>query len=226
MSTFDTIFGMITAGLAAIAAISLVVAGVLIMNVMLVAVSQRTAEIGLLKAVGARNRQIIALFLTEAACLSLLGASSVSPSAGPASWALELAFPVLDFRATAWAVGGRRRRRHRERTGVRHPAGTSCGRARSRHRAGATLTAMRSQRFPPLHRAIGRRAPDCAARLTALGIGIGVTAVVLLTSIGEGLNRYIVEQFTQFGTHTLVDQSRQGEHVRDLARRAELRRDR
>ena len=40
--------------------------------------------------------------------------------------------------------------------------------------------------------------------LTALGIGIGVTAVVLLTSIGEGLNRYVVEQFTQFGTHTLA----------------------
>jgi len=39
--------------------------------------------------------------------------------------------------------------------------------------------------------------------LTALGIGIGVTAVVLLTSIGEGLNTYIVEQFTQFGTTTL-----------------------
>ena len=69
VSTFDSIFEMITAGLAAIAAISLVVAGVLIMNVMLVAVSQRTAEIGLLKAVGARRRQIIALFLTEAASL-------------------------------------------------------------------------------------------------------------------------------------------------------------
>jgi putative ABC transport system permease protein len=39
--------------------------------------------------------------------------------------------------------------------------------------------------------------------LTALGIGIGVTAVVLLTSIGEGLNTYMVEQFTQFGTNTL-----------------------
>jgi putative ABC transport system permease protein len=39
--------------------------------------------------------------------------------------------------------------------------------------------------------------------LTALGIGIGVTAVVLLTSIGEGLNRYVVEQFTQFGTTTI-----------------------
>jgi putative ABC transport system permease protein len=39
--------------------------------------------------------------------------------------------------------------------------------------------------------------------LTALGIGIGVTAVVLLTSIGEGLNTYMVDQFTQFGTTTL-----------------------
>ena len=42
--------------------------------------------------------------------------------------------------------------------------------------------------------------------LTALGIGIGVTAVVLLTSIGEGLNHYIVDQFTQFGTTTLAVQ--------------------
>ena len=39
--------------------------------------------------------------------------------------------------------------------------------------------------------------------LTSLGIGIGVTAVVLLTSIGEGLNTYMVEQFTQFGTTTI-----------------------
>jgi putative ABC transport system permease protein len=39
--------------------------------------------------------------------------------------------------------------------------------------------------------------------LTALGIGIGVTAVVLLTSIGAGVNTYVVEQFTQFGTTTL-----------------------
>jgi putative ABC transport system permease protein len=42
--------------------------------------------------------------------------------------------------------------------------------------------------------------------LTALGIGIGVTAVVLLTSIGEGLNSFVVEQFTQFGTTTLAVQ--------------------
>ncbi len=103
VSTFDTIFNMITAGLAGIAAISLVVAGVLIMNVMLVAVSQRTGEIGLLKAVGARNRQILALFLTEAACLSLLGAC-VGLVLGAGGIALmKILFPVLDFAAPPWA---------------------------------------------------------------------------------------------------------------------------
>jgi putative ABC transport system permease protein len=103
VSTFDTIFNMITAGLAAIAAISLVVAGVLIMNVMLVAVSQRTAEIGLLKAVGARNRQILALFLTEAACLSLLGAAVGIALGVGGIWLMKALFPALDFAAPPWA---------------------------------------------------------------------------------------------------------------------------
>ena len=103
VSTFDSIFGMITAGLAAIAAISLVVAGVLIMNVMLVAVSQRTAEVGLLKAVGARNRQILGLFLTEAACLSLLGALVGIAIGLGGILVLKMAFPVLDFAAPPWA---------------------------------------------------------------------------------------------------------------------------
>ena len=102
-ATFDTIFNMITAGLAAIAAISLIVAGVLIMNVMLVAVSQRTAEIGLLKAVGARNRQVLALFLTEAACLSLLGAVVGIVFGAGGIWLMKLLFPVLDFAAPLWA---------------------------------------------------------------------------------------------------------------------------
>ncbi len=42
--------------------------------------------------------------------------------------------------------------------------------------------------------------------LTSIGIGIGVTAVVLLTSIGEGVNRYVIEQFTQFGTNVIAVQ--------------------
>jgi putative ABC transport system permease protein len=104
VATFDTIFAMITAGLAGIAAISLMVAGVLIMNVMLVAVSQRTNEIGLLKALGARNRQILGLFLTEAGWLSLLGAI-VGLAVGLGGIALlRAAFPVLDFAAPWWAT--------------------------------------------------------------------------------------------------------------------------
>jgi putative ABC transport system permease protein len=50
------------------------------------------------------------------------------------------------------------------------------------------------------------RAHRMRSMLTALGIGIGVTAVVLLTAIGQGLNRYVVEQFTQFGTTTIAVQ--------------------
>ena len=69
LATFDRIFTALTLTLAGIASISLAVAGILIMNVMLVAVSQRTAEVGLLKALGARGRQITAIFLAEAVLL-------------------------------------------------------------------------------------------------------------------------------------------------------------
>jgi putative ABC transport system permease protein len=64
---------------------------------------------------------------------------------------------------------------------------------------------MRSQDFVRLI-AQSVAAHRMRSTLTALGIGIGVTAVVLLTSIGEGVNRYIIEEFTQFGTTTLAVQ--------------------
>lgn len=75
LTTFDRIFQALTLSVAGIGAISLVVAGIMIMNVMLVAVSNRRAEIGLLKALGASNRQILTLFLTESTLLSLSGAA-------------------------------------------------------------------------------------------------------------------------------------------------------
>ena len=74
LATFDNILRALTLTVAGIAAISLAVAGILVMNVMLVAVSQRTAEVGLLKALGATPRQIQTLFLTEASMLSFWGA--------------------------------------------------------------------------------------------------------------------------------------------------------
>jgi len=73
ITTFDEILKTLTWAIAGIAAISLIVAGILIMNVMLVSVSQRKAEIGLLKALGAPTRQVMALFLSEALMLSLAG---------------------------------------------------------------------------------------------------------------------------------------------------------
>ncbi len=73
VSTFGRIFAILTASLAGIAAISLAVAGVGIMNVMLVTVSERTSEIGLLKAIGATSAQVLGAFLVEAAILSTCG---------------------------------------------------------------------------------------------------------------------------------------------------------
>jgi len=74
LATFDRLLGTLTLGVAGIAAISLAVAGILVMNVMLVSVAQRTAEIGLLKALGASGGTIRMLFLVEASLLSLAGA--------------------------------------------------------------------------------------------------------------------------------------------------------
>jgi putative ABC transport system permease protein len=73
LETFNQILGALTAALVGIAAISLGVAGLGIMNVMMVSVSERTHEIGLLKAVGVTYTQVVAVFLVEAAILSTAG---------------------------------------------------------------------------------------------------------------------------------------------------------
>lgn len=104
LSTFNSIFGVVTAALAGIAGISLIVAGVLIMNVMLVAVTQRTREVGLLKALGATRRQILLLFLAEASMLSLAGGVVGYVIGESASYALRTAYPIVDFQAPVWAV--------------------------------------------------------------------------------------------------------------------------
>lgn len=73
LSAVDSITNMLTSLLAGIAAISLLVGGIGIMNIMLVSVSERTREIGLRKAVGARTIDILNQFLIEAVLLTLTG---------------------------------------------------------------------------------------------------------------------------------------------------------
>ncbi len=73
VSIIDTVFGTINILLLALTSISLIVGGVGIMNVMYVAVVERTFEIGLRKAVGARNSEILKQFLFEAIVITLLG---------------------------------------------------------------------------------------------------------------------------------------------------------
>jgi putative ABC transport system permease protein len=103
LSTFDRIFRALTFAVSGIAAISLAVAGILVMNVMLVAVSQRTAEIGLLKALGATRRDIKRLFLMETLWLALAGAAVGIALGYLGSLGLRLAYPQLPAYPPVWA---------------------------------------------------------------------------------------------------------------------------
>jgi len=103
LATFNAILGSLTYAVGGIAAISLAVAGILIMNVMLVAVSQRKAEIGLLKAIGSPGSQILRLFLAEATMLALLGTFAGLVLGFSGVWGLAIALPDFPIGVPYWA---------------------------------------------------------------------------------------------------------------------------
>jgi putative ABC transport system permease protein len=91
LDTVSSVTGTLTLLLAGIASISLIVGGIGIMNIMLVSVRERTREIGIRKAIGARRRDILAQFLVEALALSLLGGLIGAAIGTGASFAIDQA---------------------------------------------------------------------------------------------------------------------------------------
>ena len=104
LGTFDRVLGALTLAVAGIAAISLAVAGILVMNVMLVSVTQRTNEIGLLKALGATGATIRHAFLAEAVMLSLAGALLGYGLGHAGAFAIRILYPVFPAFPPTWAV--------------------------------------------------------------------------------------------------------------------------
>jgi putative ABC transport system permease protein len=104
LAAFSSIMNALTLALGAIASVSLVVAGVGIMNVMLVSVAERRAEIGLLKALGARDRQVLAAFLAEATALSVVGGLIGLAAGFAAIVAFRRFYPSFPAMPPDWAI--------------------------------------------------------------------------------------------------------------------------
>jgi putative ABC transport system permease protein len=104
LATFDNILRALTLAVGGIAAISMAVAGILVMNVMLVSVTQRRAEIGLMKALGGSGGTIRLLFLVEAALLSLAGALVGFSLGHVGAWVIRYLYPTLPAYPPDWAV--------------------------------------------------------------------------------------------------------------------------
>lgn len=104
VSTFSSILQTFTWVLAAIGGISLTVAGIGIMNLMLVTVSERTEEVGLLKALGVRYRQILIMFLTEASLLGTAGGCLGLALGWSGLLLLQFWYPYLPTTAPFWAL--------------------------------------------------------------------------------------------------------------------------
>ncbi len=96
LASFDSIIGILTVFLAVVGGISLIVGGIGVMNIMLVTVTERTREVGLRKAVGARSLDVLLQFLIESVVLSSVGGLAGLTLAFAITVVLRLVIPTLD----------------------------------------------------------------------------------------------------------------------------------
>lgn len=104
IAVMGKILNIMTAVLAGIAAISLIVGGIGIMNIMLVSVRERTREIGLRKAIGAKNRDILLQFLFESMTLSIVGGIGGAILGGSISLIIPHFVEFLPTKLVWWAI--------------------------------------------------------------------------------------------------------------------------
>jgi putative ABC transport system permease protein len=104
LAAFDNILATLTMAIAAISSISLLVAGILIMNISLISVSQRRKEIGLLKAIGASSRQIKQLFIGESLLLISMGSALGISVAFALIFVFAGLWPSFPLQPPTWAV--------------------------------------------------------------------------------------------------------------------------
>ncbi|MGH7582024.1 MAG: ABC transporter permease [Gemmatimonadales bacterium] len=104
LSVWDQISRIMFLALPGLVGISLVVGGIVIMNIMLMAVAERTREIGIRKALGARNRDIMAQFVVESATLSLTGAAIGIGTGLLLAFAVRAVTP-LPAAVAPWSIG-------------------------------------------------------------------------------------------------------------------------
>lgn len=104
LQSMNTILGMLTFVLGGIAMISMIVGGIGIMNIMLVSVTERTREIGIRRAVGARRVDVLKQFLFEAITLSMIGGSLGLAGSTLITYAVYWFVPSFDMRAPVWVM--------------------------------------------------------------------------------------------------------------------------
>jgi putative ABC transport system permease protein len=105
VESFRSVTAVVALVMVVLSSIGLLVGGIGVMNIMLVSVTERTREIGVRKAIGARRRDIIFQFLTEAVVLTGLGGLAGMLVGWIISMASHFAFPNLPTMVPLWAAG-------------------------------------------------------------------------------------------------------------------------